>query len=131
MLTLFSYKGLSYGPWLYAGASTIDGGTLSASHSNSISNSYTGTLNTTVKAVNASVGFQITKNSTEIVSFTSNPYPKIAGKGHRLQYRHVYKRYSVKQERKYDRRASVVCGTAYVYPRQWVERQYRVVTFNR
>lgn len=47
---------------------------------------------------------------------------------YRLEYRHVYKKYKVKQEQKYDPRGKVY-DTQYVYPEQWIERQYRVVKF--
>lgn len=126
-----SYRGLSYGPWLYAGASTLSGGRLSASHSSSISNTYSGSLRASAYQVESVVGFTITKGRTKSVTYTSNNLPKLSNKGHRLQYRHVYKKYSVRQERKYHSRSTTSYGTAYVYPRQWVERQYRVVTFNK
>lgn len=35
----------------------------------------------------------------------------------------------VTQEKKYDRRATASYGTAYVYPKKWLEREYRVVEY--
>lgn len=126
-----SYQGLKYGPWLYAGASTLSGGTLSASHSSTVSNTFSGSLNATSHGVSALVGFDISKSYSKAVTYTSPSYKKIANKGHRLQYRHVYKGYSVKQQKKYATKSKVSYGTSYVYPKKWIERQYRVVTFKQ
>ncbi|OZI11705.1 hypothetical protein CEW92_10415 [Bacillaceae bacterium SAS-127] len=69
------------------------------------------------------VVFDISKQWSETVSYSTHSYPK--GK-YRLQYRHVYKEYKVKQDKKYHPRAKTL-ETRYVYPKKWVERQYRVV----
>lgn len=119
-----TYQGLTYGPWLFAGASTVSGGRLTASHSSTVSNNYSGTLKIPIKSLEAVVGFNTTRSWSETVGFVSDSYPN--GK-YRLEYRHVYKKYKVKQDQKYDKRASKVYDTKYVYPQLWVERQYRVV----
>lgn len=121
-----TYMGLVYGSWLYAGASTLTGGSLSASHSSTVANTFSGQLNAPKNRVDAFVGFNISYSRSKTVGYTSYPTPN--GK-YRLEYRHVYKKHKVKQDRKYDPRESVSYGTAYVYPKQWIERQYRVVKF--
>lgn len=126
-----TYIGLSYSGWKFAGASTISGGVLHASHTKSISNTFSGNLMVTVKALQGLIGFDTTATSTSTVGYSTPNLPKLAGKGHRLEYRHVYKKYKVTQEKKYDRRATKSYGTAYVYPQEWAERQYRVVVFKR
>lgn len=123
----YAYQGLAYGPWNFAGASTISGGKLTASHTKTVSNRHYGNLKITLKSLESVVGFDTSRSWSETVGYVSDSYPN--GK-YRLEYRHVYKRYKVKQERKYDRRASNVYGTEFVYPQKWVERQYRVVKIN-
>lgn len=130
-VTYHTYTSLKYGPWLYAGASTLSGGTLSATHTSSVSNTYSGTLSASLSDVNSSVGFDITYGTEKSVTYTSPSYPELADKGHRLQYRHVYKGYTVKQEKKYHGDSTISYGISYLYPRKWVERQYRVVTFDK
>ncbi|SIT71604.1 hypothetical protein [Edaphobacillus lindanitolerans] len=121
-----TYQGLTYGSWLFAGASTISGGRLTASHTKTVANRYSGTLKIPIKSLESVVGFDTTKSWSQTVGYVSDSYPN--GR-YRLEYRHVYKKYKVKQEQKYDRRAPVVYDTKYVYPQKWVERQYRVVKF--
>lgn len=123
--TSTTYMGLSYGSWRYAGASTLSGGTLSASHTSTVANRYSGTLKIPVKKLDTVVGFDVTLTTSKTVGYSTKSYPK--GK-YRLEYRHVYKKYKVKQEQKYDRRTKTY-DTKYVYPQKWVERQYRVVKF--
>lgn len=124
-----NYVGHSYGSWKYAGASTISGGKLSAKHTRSVSNTYSGSLKVSKKGAEAYIGFSLNDEYNRTVSYTSNSLPKISGKGHRLEYRHVYKKYKVKQELKYSPRSKVY-DTSYLYPKRWVERQYRIVKFN-
>lgn len=124
-ITSVSYQGLSYSPWYYAGASTISGGTLSASHSKSVANTFSGTLEVPIETMTATLGFDITDSWGVTVSYSSKEYP--SGR-YRLEYRHVYKTYKVKQEQKYDRRG-IARATRYLYAKKWVERQYRVVEF--
>ncbi|SDZ44539.1 hypothetical protein SAMN05421736_1138 [Evansella caseinilytica] len=119
------YVGRSYSSWMYAGASTISGGTLSASHSSSVSNTFSGQLELSKKALSAFVNFDITYTTEKAVTYTSPEYPD--GR-YRLLYRHVYKKYKVKQEKKYHSKSKVL-DTKYVYPQKWVERQYKVVKF--
>lgn len=125
-LTNEGYVGLSYGGWKYAGASTVSGGSLHANHTSNVSNTYTGSLQASARNIQGLVGFNINYSWGESVGYTSKSYSK--GR-YRLEYRHVYKKYKVKQELKYDRRGRVVYATKYVYPMKWVERQYRVVKF--
>lgn len=73
----------------------------------------------------ATLGFDITDSWGVTVSYSSKEYP--SGR-YRLEYRHVYKTYKVKQEQKYDRRG-IARATRYLYAKKWVERQYRVVEF--
>lgn len=120
-----TYQGLSYGQWQFAGASTISGGRLTASHSSTVAHKYSGTLKIPVKSLESVIGFDVTNSWTETVGYTSSDYPS---GNYRLEYRHVYKKYQVKQEQKYDSRGKVY-DTKYVYPERWVERQYRVVKF--
>lgn len=122
-----TYQGLAYGPFLFAGASTISGGRLTASHTSTVANTYSGTLKIPIKSLESVVGFNTTRSWSETVGYVSDSYPN--GK-YRLEYRHVYKKYKVKQDQKYDKRASQVYDTKYVYPQLWVERQYRVVKIN-
>lgn len=117
-------KNHSYSGWMYAGASTISGGTLCASHSKSVSNTYTGSLAVPLKTLESYIGFNINKSWDKSVSYCSKEYS--SGK-YRLEYRHVYVNYRVKQEKKYDSRGKVY-ETKYVYPKKWAERQYRVVS---
>lgn len=119
------YVGLSYGSWRYAGASTISGGVLHASHSSTVANSYSGSLNVTKRDLNAYIGFNTTKSWSKTVSYSSPSYP--SGR-YRLQYRHVYKKYKVKQVQAYHPKGRVY-ATKYVYPKRWIERNYRVVKF--
>lgn len=125
-ITSKSYQGLTYGGWLYAGASTTSGGSLSATHTRSVSNTFSGTLEVPLKTLTGSIGFDITDSKEVSVTYTSKEYPY---GNYRLQYRHVYQTYNVKQDLKYDSRASVSYGTRYIYPKKWVERQYRVIKF--
>lgn len=118
------------GSWTYAGASTISGGVLIASHSDAISNSFTGNLTVSFSELSAFVGFDITLQSTRTVGYSTKPLPDLENKGHRLEYRHKYHKYKVTQEKKYDRRASKSYGTEYVYPMEWCEREYRVVEYD-
>ncbi|MEK5071728.1 hypothetical protein [Sporosarcina sp. FSL K6-1508] len=121
-----TYVGLSYSPsWYYAGASTVSGGRLTASHSSSVAHKYSGTLKIPSKSLETVVGFDVTNSWSETVGYMSQEYPN---GNYRLEYRHVYKKYKVKQEQKYDPRGKVY-DTQYVYPEQWIERQYRVVKF--
>ncbi|MCR6098253.1 hypothetical protein HXA31_17395 [Salipaludibacillus agaradhaerens] len=120
-----SYTGHTYSGWKYAGASTLSGGVLTASHTKSVSNTFSGSLTVTEKVLSSYVGFDIGKSWSRTVSYSTHSYP--SGK-YRLEYRHVYKTYKVKQEQKYDRRGKA-SATKYVYPKKWVERQYRVVKF--
>lgn len=118
-----TYTGHTYSGWMYAGASTISGGVLSASHTSSVSNTYSGSLTLTQKDLASYIGFDVTSSWSRTVSYSTHSYP--TGK-YRLEYRHVYKTWKVKQEQKYDSRGKVY-ATKYVYPKKWVERQYRVV----
>ncbi|WLR43421.1 hypothetical protein LC087_04395 [Bacillus carboniphilus] len=120
-----TYVGHSYSSWYYAGASTISSGVLTASHSSSVSNKYSGSLKVSKKTIEGMLGFDTTKTWTETVGYSSPSYPN--GR-YRLEYRHVYKKYKVKQIQSYDRRGKVY-ATKYVYPQKWVERMYRVVKF--
>ncbi|MEC1179515.1 hypothetical protein P9B03_13535 [Metasolibacillus meyeri] len=122
-----TYQGLTYGAWQPAGASTISGGRLSASHTSTVSHRYSGTLKVPIKTLDSVVGFDVTKSWSETVSYTSTEYP--TNGRYRLEYRHVYQKYQVKQEQKYDSRVEKVYDTQYVYPEKWIERQYRVVQF--
>lgn len=119
------YIGLHHGPWKYAGASTISGGSLSASHTKKVANTYTGQLGVSKRGLSSYIGFNVEKSWSQVVTYKSKTYK--SGR-YRLQYRHVYKNYMVKQEQKYDSRGKVY-GTKYVYPKKWIERQYRVVKF--
>ncbi|MFB5663065.1 hypothetical protein [Alteribacillus sp. HJP-4] len=119
-----SYEGHSYGNWKYAGASTLSGGVLTASHTTAVSNTYSGSLEATKSAVSSEVGFDITYTDDKTVSYSTHSYPD--GE-YRLEYRHVYKKYKVKQELKSAHPRAKVYDTKYVYPKKWVERQYRVV----
>lgn len=121
-----TYQGLAYGPWNYAGASTVSGGRLTASHTKTVAHRYSGTLKIPIKDLEAVVGFDATYSWAQTVGFMSKEYS--SGR-YRLEYRHVYKKYSVKQEQKYDRRGTKAYATQYVYPQRWAERQYRVVKF--
>ncbi len=123
--TSSTYEGLTYGPWNYAGASTVSGGSLSASHTKTVAHKYSGTLKIPVKKLESVVGFDVTLSWSESVSYRSKTYDS---GNYRLEYRHVYKKYKVTQEQKYDSRGKTY-DTKYVYPEQWVERQYRVVQF--
>ncbi|MDA1477179.1 hypothetical protein [Bacillus changyiensis] len=120
-----TYQGHSYSSWKYAGASTISGGRLTASHTRTVANRYSGTLKIPLRDLEAVVGFDITDSWSQTVGFVSKEYK--SGR-YRLEYRHVYKKYKVKQEQKYHPRSKVY-ATKYVYPQRWVERQYRVVKF--
>src|SRR5690625_3738860 len=120
-----AYQGLSYGAWKYAGVSTLSGGVLSASHTKTVAHRYTGTLQVPLKTLKTAVGFDATKTWSKTVSYSTKAY--ISGR-YRIEYRHVYKKYKVKQQKKYDRRTKAY-DTKYVYPQRWVERQYRVVKF--
>lgn len=119
-----TYMGEVGSPWYYAGASTISGGTLHASHSSSVAHTFTGQLEAPLSRLTAYIGFETTRSFSATVGYSSKEYP--SGK-YRLDYQHRYAKYQVKQQRKYDSRASVVYGTAYVYPQKWIERRYRVV----
>lgn len=121
--------GIVGGPWKYAGASTISPGTLSASHTKTVSNTYSGTLAATIKEVNVMVGFDITWSDSRSVGYTTDILRPAKGKGYRLEFRHKYQKYKVTQQRKYDRRATTSYGTAYVYPQKWLELEYRVVEY--
>jgi hypothetical protein len=123
--TSSTYQGLSYSSWYFAGASTISGGSLSASHTKTVAHRYSGTLKIPVRSLESVVGFDVTASWAKTVSYRSKTYD--SGR-YRLEYRHVYKKYKVKQEQKYDRRGKTY-DTRYVYPQKWVERQYRVVKF--
>ncbi|GIN66376.1 hypothetical protein J41TS2_17970 [Bacillus sonorensis] len=120
-----TYQGLSYSSWKYAGASTVSGGRLTASHTKTVANRYSGTLKIPLRDLEGVVGFDVTDTWSQTVGFVSKEYKK--GR-YRLEYRHVYKKYKVKQEQKYHPRSKVY-ATKYVYPQKWVERQYRVVKF--
>lgn len=120
-----SYIGHTYSGWKYAGASTLSGGVLTASHTDSVSNTFSGSLTVSKKALSSLVGFNVSKSWSRTVSYSTHSYP--SGR-YRLEYRHVYKTYKVKQQQKYDPRGKVY-ATKYVYPKKWVERQYRVVRF--
>ncbi|MDA7027859.1 hypothetical protein PJ311_14870 [Bacillus sp. CLL-7-23] len=120
-----TYQGHSYNSWQYAEASTISGGRLTASHTKTVANRYSGTLKIPLRDLEGVVGFDVTDSWSQTVGFVSKEYK--SGR-YRLEYRHVYKKYKVKQEQKYHPRAKVY-ATKYVYPQRWVERQYRVVKF--
>lgn len=111
--TTKSYVGMSYGKWKYAGASTVSGGSLSASHTSTVSHTYSGSLKIPVKTLEEVVGFNVTKTWNRSVTYTSKSYPKGS---YRLMYRHVYKIYKVKQVQQYDPRARIY-DTKYVYPK--------------
>ncbi|MTH55434.1 hypothetical protein GKZ89_18750 [Bacillus mangrovi] len=121
-----TYKGLSYGKWKFAGASTVSGGRLNATHTKTVANKYSGTLKVPLGKLESVIGFDVTDSWSVAVGFISREYPE--GR-YRLEYRQVYKKYKVKQVRKYDHRVKETYGTQYVYPYKWVERQYRVVKF--
>lgn len=123
--TSSTYQGLVYGDWMYAGASTVSGGALTASHTSTVAHRYSGTFKVPLKSLESVLGFDVTKSWSETVSYTSPNYPK---GNYRLEYRHVYKKYKVTQEQKYDSRGPSYDYT-YNYVDQWVERQYRVVQF--
>ncbi|WP_139136389.1 hypothetical protein [Oceanobacillus sp. E9] len=120
------YVGKSYGSWSNAGATTKSGGRLYASHSNKVSNTFTGQLMATKASVNALVKFDITKEYTKTVGYVS---PELkSGVNYRLKYRHVRDKYQVKQTQRYDSRGKVY-STKYVYPQKWKEREYMVVRY--
>lgn len=121
-----SYLGHYHGGWRYAGASTTSGGTLVASHTVKVSNTYTGSLTVSLSVLNSYLGFNTTRDFDRTVSYRTKSYPN---GNYRLQYRHVYKNYRVKQDLKYSSNATKVYDTRYVYPKRWIERQYRVVRF--
>lgn len=124
-ITNVQYYGQTYSPWYYAGASTLSGGVLTATHTRSVTNTFSGTLEVPLHTMTAAVGFDITDDYSVSVSYSTRDYP--SGR-YRLEYRHNYKTYKVKQEQKYDRRGTAR-ATRYLYAKQWVERQYRVVKF--
>ncbi|NPC93025.1 hypothetical protein HOO54_12480 [Bacillus sp. WMMC1349] len=122
-----TYQGHSYSSWKYAGASTVSGGRLTASHTKTVANRYSGTLKIPLRDLESVVGFDVTNTWSQTVGFVSKEYK--SGR-YRLEYRHVYKKYKVKQVQKYDPHPRAkVYATKYVYPQRWVERQYRVVKF--
>lgn len=117
------YNGLVYDGWKYAGVSTKSGGTLSDTISRARTNSYSGTLTVTLAALSASAGFDVTYSYNKISGYSTLPYPN---GNYRLEYRNVYKKYTIKQNETW---AGKHIGYDYVYPKTWVEVQYRVVKF--
>lgn len=118
-----TYVGLSYSGWKYAGVSTISGGVLTDDIVRKRANTYTGNLTVTKGVLKAFIGFDISSSYTRASGYRTNPLPH--GR-YRLEYREVYQKYQVKQERRYGGR---LIDTQYVYPQKWVEHQYRVVKF--
>lgn len=119
------YQGLVYGDWNYAGASTVSGGTLTASHNSTVANRYSGTFMVPLKSLEAVIGFDVTKSWSVTVGYSSPSYPN---GNYRLEYRHVYEKYKIEQDKKYHSDGPSYDYTI-TYADKWVERQYRVVKF--
>lgn len=122
--------GWTAGEWMYAGAATLSGGVLSASHSNIVSNTFSGELKVSYRDLEALIGFNTVRTWETTVSYSTPNLPHIAGKAHRLMYRNKYIRYKVRQELKYTSNSTLVKDVRYVYPREWKEYEYKVEVYN-
>ncbi len=110
-----------YGSWII-GTEGKGPATLKFSKSVSWSNSYSGTLSVSKSLVNAAVGFDITKSGKSTASYSVKVPAK---KTYQIQYRRVYKKYTVRQ-RYYV--GNTLVKTTYVYPRKYSHIGYRSIS---
>lgn len=114
-----SGSSIVYGPWRTI-ASGWGPGSLERTISETRSNSYTGTLKASKSAVDAAVGFNITKSRTVTVTYRGQIK---SGKQGFLQVRPVYTKYTVRQQYV---KLGQVKSTVYIYPRKFSYPDHRI-----
>lgn len=121
-----TYTGYTYGGWVDC-AFALNAGHLTCSKTVTVNNSYSGSLQVAKSLVEASVGFDISKEWSTTAAFDKDVSART-----KIQYRSVYKNYKVKQNLI---RTYLITGnteirdTKYVYPKKHSGFEFRLQSY--